>query len=436
MKVLVLNSGSSSVKYKVFSVDGESKVVAKGAVERIGLEGSRIECACDQTEWKVCSRQSVFRENGGRMPIPDHSAAIDAICKSLLSSDCGVISDLSELSGIGHRVVHGGEEFTRSVVIDAAVIDGIRKCARLAPLHNPPALLGIEACAKIFGDIPQVAVFDTAFHHTIPPKAFRYAIPKSLYTEHGVRKYGFHGTSHHYVALEAAKILGRPFEDVRLITCHLGNGSSITAVDRGKSVETSMGLTPMGGLMMGTRCGDMDPYIPLFIMKELGLSPEQVEKMLNKESGFEGVCGHADVRDCEAHAAKGDADAELALEMFAYRVGRFIGSYSMVINGPDAIVFTGGIGERGAKMRSRILQNAGYLGVEIDEEKNARNARDISTDRAQVRALVIPTDEELMIARQTAQLVCPQSLSEPKPCGNPSGNGKSHPENASLAQTV
>ncbi|HOE66089.1 MAG TPA: acetate kinase [Candidatus Hydrogenedentes bacterium] len=405
MKVLVLNSGSSSVKFKVFDVNGGSQVIAKGSVERIGLTGSRIQCACCETDWKLCQRQAVFAKSNGLVAVPDHGAAIDAICKTLLCSDCGVISDITEIVGIGHRVVHGGEEFTGSVIIDDDVLAGIRKCSRLAPLHNPPALEGIEACEKIFSGIPQVAVFDTAFHHTIPPQAYRYPVPKSMYTEYGVRKYGFHGTSHHYVALEAAKLLGQPLKDLRLITCHLGNGSSITAVDHGKSVETSMGLTPLGGVMMGTRCGDMDPYIPLFMIKEMGMTADEVDRTLNKQSGFEGVCGHADVRDCEALAAKGDPDAQLALEMFAYRVARFTGSYAMVMNGVDAIVFTGGIGERGAEMRSRILKQAGYLGVAIDEEKNARNERDISQDHATVRVLVIPTDEELMIARETARLV-------------------------------
>ena len=404
MKVLVLNSGSSSVKYKVFEFDGTAKVLAKGMVERIGLSCPTIQCACCLTNWGNCARQEIFN-HPEQLQLGDHSDAINTICEILLSESCGVIEDLSEIAGIGHRVVHGGEEFTGSVIIDDAVLDGVRKCAKLAPLHNPPAILGIEACAKIFQDIPQVAVFDTAFHHTIPKHAYMYGIPTSFYKEHGVRRYGFHGTSHRYVSREAVRVLDKPIEETRIITCHLGNGSSITAVKGGKSIDTSMGLTPLEGVMMGTRSGDLDPAIPLFLIQELGMTPAEVEKTLNKASGFKGICGKADVRDIERLAEEGDEACALALEMFAYRIARYIGCYAMVMGGVDAIVFTGGIGENGAAMRSRILKNAGYLGICIDEKKNSNSDIDICTEDATVRALVIPTDEELVIARDTGRLV-------------------------------
>ncbi len=404
MKVLVINSGSSSVKYKVYEYGQSAEAIAKGIVERIGLAGPMISCGCCLTKWERCSRQEIFK-NPDSLNVKNHSDAINTICKILMSDACGIIHDLSEIKGIGHRVVHGGEAFTGSTIIDDAVLSGIRKCAKLAPLHNPPAILGIEACAEFFKNTPQVAVFDTAFHHTIPKNAYMYGLPQDYYKEHGVRRYGFHGTSHRYVARKAIDMLDMPAEKTKIITCHLGNGCSITAVKGGKSVDTSMGLTPLEGLMMGTRSGDLDPAIPLFLIKELGMSAQEVDEMLNKSSGFKGICGKADVRDIERLAAEGDANCALALNMFSYRVARYIGSYAMVMNGVDAIVFTGGIGEHGAAMRARILQNAGYLGLKIDPEKNEHSETDISASDSTVRVFVIPTDEEWIIATDTGRLV-------------------------------
>ena len=403
MKIVVLNSGSSSVKYKVFDCTEGDKVLAQGIVERIGLPNPMVRCSCECST----SRNCIDLILGGRdkLEVPDHTAAINLICKLLLDEHCPIIKDLSEIAGVGHRVVHGGEYFSESVVIDEEVTERIRECARLAPLHNPPALRGIEAVNKVFPDAVQVAVFDTAFHASIPKKAFLYGIPMELYTKHGIRKYGFHGTSHLYVSRRAAEILGKPLEDTKIITCHLGNGSSITAVRGGKSVDTSMGLTPLGGVMMGTRSGDLDPYIPLFMIKELGMTPDEVERKLNKESGLEGICNFADVRDIERRVREGDPDAELALDMFSYRVARYIGGYAMVLDGVDAIVFTGGIGEKDAEMRVRILRNAAFLGVRLDPELNARAETNVATKDSSVAVLVIPTDEEKVIARDTARLV-------------------------------
>ncbi|MCP4639177.1 MAG: acetate kinase [bacterium] len=407
MKVLVLNTGSSSVKYRVFECDGEVKDLAHGQIERIGLDGANIKCDCALPHNPGCAVDCL----GGAetLNIPDHAAAIEMICKILQSAACGVIDDLSEIEGIGHRVVHGGEEFSKSRLIDDAVISGIDRCARLAPLHNPPALQGIKGCARVFAGTPQVAVFDTAFHSSIPAKAFRYALPKSLYTDFGVRKYGFHGTSHRFVSEKAIKLLDKPVEDTKIITCHLGNGSSITAVRGGRSVDTSMGLTPLPGVIMGTRSGDLDPYIPLFMMKEAKMTVEEVDSTLNKKSGLEGICGHNDMRDVEQRAEAGDADCILALDMFAYRVAQYIGSYATVMNGVDAIVFTAGIGEHGDIMRKRILEHAEYLGVDLDEAKNTASEREITSPTSTVKVFVIPTNEELIIARDTARLVAEKS---------------------------
>ncbi|HOD51811.1 MAG TPA: acetate kinase [Candidatus Hydrogenedentes bacterium] len=404
MKVLVLNSGSSSVKYKVYEYGQTPEPIAKGIIERIGLTGPGINCSCRLTHWESCSCHEVL-ENPERLKVKNHSDAINTICQILMSDKCGLLKDIAEIEGIGHRVVHGGEEFTGSTIIDDAVLDGIRKCAKLAPLHNPPAILGIEACAEFFRNTPQVAVFDTAFHHTIPRNAYMYGLPMDYYKEHRIRRYGFHGTSHRYVSRKAIELLDKPAEETRVITCHLGNGCSITAVKGGKAVDTSMGLTPLEGLIMGTRSGDLDPAIPLFLIRELGMGAAEVDELLNKASGLKGICGKADVRDIERLAAEGDEKCALALNMFSYRVARYIGGYTMVMNGVDAIVFTGGIGEHGAAMRARILQNAGYLGLRIDAGKNERSETDISAADSRVRVFVIPTDEESVIASDTGRLV-------------------------------
>ncbi len=401
MKILVLNSGSSSVKYKVIEIGETERTLTQGSVSRIGQENAELKCHCCLIHNPKCAVGLLGKSD--RLEVPNHEVAIDIICRLLQSDQCAVVKDLSEIAGVGHRVVHGGEEFSNSALIDEAVLEGIERCARLAPLHNPPALAGIRACMKVFGpDIPQVAVFDTAFHRTIPEKAFRYAIPADLYTRYGIRKYGFHGTSHRYVSREAAKLLKRPIEQTKIISCHLGNGSSITAVLGGCSIDTTMGLTPLSGLIMGTRPGDLDPYIPLFMIKELGMSADEVDRTLNRRSGFEGVCHHHDVREIEALMQQGNHDCALALDMFAYRTSRFIGGSAMALNGVDAIVFTGGIGEHDAFMRERILQNAGHLGVKLDSERNLRDELVISSDDSRVMVMVIPTDEELIIARDTA----------------------------------
>lgn len=404
MKVLVLNTGSSSVKYRVFDCIGDTASdVAQGIVERVGSRNASISCECRLDHEAECAARMFGKP--GELNIPGHTAAIDAICRILLDDRCGVIQGLSEIAGIGHRVVHGGEEFSESTLIDDAVIAAIEKCCKLAPLHNPPALEGIRACAQVFKDVPQVAVFDTAFHSTLPPRAYRFPLPDFLYAEHGVRKYGFHGTSHRYVSAEAIKLLGKPIEQTRIITCHLGNGSSISAVKGGKCIETSMGLTPLGGVMMGTRPGDLDPYLPLFMIKELGMTVDEVDKTLNKKSGFSGVCGFNDVRDIEKRAREGDTKCQLALDMFAYRIARFIGSYAMIMGGCDAIVFTAGIGENNAVMRQRILANAGYLGCVLDEARNNRNETVVTTEASTCKVFVIKTNEELLIAQDTARIV-------------------------------
>ncbi len=398
-KVLVLNSGSSSIKFKLFDADGGQEVRANGMAERIGLKGATIRYCCrvkEGGEYTTC-----YMRTPENVDVPDHRIAIQLICQILLGEESGVLEDASELAAIGHRVVHGGERFSEAVVIDEDVLEGIRDCVRLAPLHNPPALAGIEAAQEHFAGIPQVAAFDTAFHQTMPPKAYLYGIPRKLYDEYGIRKYGFHGLSHQYVSKKAAEFLGKPIEDTRIITCHLGNGCSITAVQGGKSIDTSMGVTPLAGVMMGTRSGDLDPYIPLFMIKELGMSVDGVEHTLNRESGLMGICNHADLRDVEDLSAQGDSAAALALDMFAYRVARYIGQYAMVLGGVDAVVFTAGIGENNSVMRGRILKDAGYLGIAIDETLNAQHAVDISAASASVRTFVIPTNEEAVIVEET-----------------------------------
>ncbi len=404
MKVLVLNTGSSSVKYRIFDCNGEhAEDLAHGLIERIGMSGADIKCECCLERPPDCAA-SFFGEPG-KLDIPNHAAAINMMCELLKSPHCGIVRDLSEIAGIGHRVVHGGEKFTGSIIIDDEVVHEIESCARLAPLHNPPALEGIKASTELFKGVPQVAVFDTAFHSSIPPRAYNFPLSRKLYVEQGVRKYGFHGTSHLYVSEKAIEMLDMPAEKTRIITCHLGNGSSISAVKGGKCIDTSMGMTPLGGVMMGTRPGDLDPYLPLFMIKELGMTVDEVDTALNKKSGLVGVCGRRDMRDIEMCAAEGDKNCQLALDMFAYHVARFIGSYAMVMGGVDAIVFTAGIGENGARTRKRILENAGFLGVNLDDARNSANETVITTDESAVKVFVIPTNEELVIARDTARLV-------------------------------
>lgn len=396
MKILVINAGSSSLKYQLFDMDKE-EVLAKGLCERIGIEGSQL-------KHQPKDQDTVILSN----PMKNHADAIRMVIDALVDPTYGVIKDMSEITAVGHRVVHGGEAFSGSVIIDAQVMKVLNACIDLAPLHNPPNIIGIEACKEAMPGVPMVGVFDTAFHQTMPPEAYLYAIPYELYEKHKIRKYGFHGTSHKYVAERAAKLLKTPIEQLKIITCHLGNGSSITAVKNGKSVDTSMGFTPLAGVAMGTRSGMIDPAIVTFLMEKENLSIKEVNDLLNKKSGVLGISGvSSDFRDIHAAADEGNKRARLALDIFAYSVKKYIGTYAAIMGGVDAIVFTAGIGENNAKMRTSILSGLEFMGIKIDEEKNAIRGKeiDISTPDASVRTLVIPTNEELMIALDTKKLI-------------------------------
>lgn len=397
MKILVINAGSSSLKYQLIDIETE-KVLAKGLCERIGIDGSKLNHTPDGGE------KIVIEKN-----MKDHSDAIAMVLDALTDKVHGVIADMSEISAVGHRVVHGGELFSGSVVIDEAVKEAMKECIPLAPLHNPANLIGIEACEKAMPDVPQCGVFDTAFHQTMPKEAFMYALPYELYTENKIRRYGFHGTSHKYVSERAAVMLGKDIKDLKIITCHLGNGSSITAVEGGKSVATSMGLTPLAGTVMGTRCGSIDPAIIKFIADSKGMDLKEIDSLLNKESGVYGISGvSSDFRDLDAAAKEGNERAQLALDMFVYSVRKYIGSYAVQMGGVDAIVFTAGVGENDGKMREAITRDLEFLGVCIDKEKNSgiRGKEEfINTPDSKVKVMVIPTNEELMIARETAGLL-------------------------------
>lgn len=395
MKVLVINAGSSSLKYQLIDTDDNS-VIAKGLCERIGIEGSML------THKPTGKDEAEIKE-----PMKDHADAIKLVIAALLDEKHGVIKSMDEIGAVGHRVVHGGELFSGSVIINDDVKKAIEACIDLAPLHNPANITGINACEKVMPGVTQVAVFDTAFHQTMPAKAYMYAIPYDLYENEKIRKYGFHGTSHKYVAQRAAAMLGKPIEELKIITCHLGNGSSITAVDGGKSVDTSMGLTPLAGVPMGTRSGVIDPAIIQFIMDKRGMSIKDVDKLLNKESGVLGISGiSSDFRDLEKAANEGNERAKLALDMFIYSVKRYIGYYACAMGGVDAIVFTAGVGENNSGMRADIVSGCEFMGVKIDAEKNkGRGEMDVSAEGARVKTLVIPTNEELMIALDTKALV-------------------------------
>lgn len=395
MKVLVLNCGSSSLKYQLFDMT-DTNVLAKGMVERIGLTGSQL------THRRGEEKYVITRD------LPGHNEAVSMVLEAMVNPEYGVIGSLKEIGAIGHRVVHGGEKFASSVLIDPAVMEALQECIELAPLHNPPNIVGIEACNKLMPGVPQVGVFDTAFHQTMPPYAYIYGLPYELYEKYKIRKYGFHGTSHKYVSTRAAAILGRPLAETKIITCHLGNGASITAVKGGESLETSMGFTPLEGLMMGTRSGDLDPAIVSYIMEKEGLTAEEVNDFLNKKCGVLGVSGvSSDFRDIETAAAQGNYRAQLALEIFAYDVKKYIGAYAAVLDGVDAIVFTAGLGENSPDMRCSITGGLSYLGVAVDPAKNAVRGReaDISRDGSRCRVLVVPTNEELMIAQDTVDIV-------------------------------
>ena len=399
MLVLVVNAGSSSLKYQLINTSNE-QVLAKGIAERIGGKDASL---AHETTGK--------QKKTAKADIPNHTVAMQLVSQALTDPETGAISSVSDISAIGHRVVHGGESFSDSMLIDRKVIDTVTRLSQLAPLHNPPNLMGIEAAMKLVPDAPQVAVFDTAFHHTIPPHAYTYALPYELYSEHGIRRYGFHGTSHKYVAVRAQQMLeerGIPKENQKIITCHIGNGVSFTAVKSGKSVDTSMGLTPVEGLMMGTRCGDIDPAIIPFLEKELGYTADDIDNLINKKSGLLGVSGISnDMRDIKSNAEAGHKRSKLAFDIFCYRAKKYIGAYAAAMGGLDAVVFTAGIGEHEFHVRAAICEGLEFLGVKIDPDKNAdcHVECDISANNNGARVLVIPTNEELAIARETVKVV-------------------------------
>ena len=390
MKVLALNAGSSSLKYQLVESDSE-EVLARGLCERIGIDGRLVAKRGDEKRVVDAS-------------LADHADALKAIFSELVDGPWGVLGSLAEVGAVGHRVVHGGD-FSDSALVTPESLAVFEDLVDLAPLHNGPEVACIESCLELMPGVPQVAVFDTAFHQTMPPEAYTYAIPYELSELHGLRRYGFHGTSHRFVAARAAELLGRPLAELRLVTCHLGNGSSLAAVDRGRSVDTSMGFTPGAGLVMGTRCGDIDPFIVGFVTKRLGLTAHEVDELLNKQSGLLGVSGvSSDFRDVEAAAEEGSPRAQLALAMFARSVYKTIGAYAAVMNGVDALVFTAGVGENDHLMRSAICANLGYLGVELDEGVNLRTRGTetfISREGSRTPVLVVPTNEELEIVRET-----------------------------------
>ncbi|MDH4156268.1 MAG: acetate kinase [candidate division Zixibacteria bacterium] len=397
MKILVINCGSSSVKYQLIDTETET-ALAKGLVARIGMSASVLtHKPHDRPEVKVSGE------------ILDHIVAIEYVVSILLSENHGVIKDRSEIQAVGHRVVHGGERFSESVLITKEMLAEIRSLIDLAPLHNPHNIRGINACMKTLPNIPQVAVFDTAFHHQIPPYAYVYGIPYILYKRYGIRRYGFHGTSHMYVSERAAAMMGKPVSELRLITAHLGNGCSITAIDRGKSVDTSMGFTPLEGLLMGTRSGDLDPAIILHIMAREELSLHEANTLLNKHSGLAGISGvSSDMREITKEAAGNNTNAKLALDIFCYRLRKYIASYAAALNGVDGLVFTAGIGENSPEVRAQACAKMDFLGIRLDETKNRQaiaKEMDISAPGTKVRVMVVPTNEELVIARDTLRLV-------------------------------
>ena len=396
MKILVINCGSSSLKYQLFNMDNE-EVLSKGLVERIGIEGSRINHS------KTGMDKIIIEAD-----IPDHTVGIKLVLDALLHPAHGSLKSLDELSAVGHRVVHAGEKFAFSVKLTEEVINALRECVPLAPLHNPPNIMGIEAVTSALPNIPQVGIFDTAFHQTMPKQAYIYGIPYEYYKKHGIRRYGFHGTSHYYVANRAAEILGKPIESLKIVTCHLGNGSSITAVDGGKSVDTSMGFTPLPGVLMGTRSGDIDPAIIPFLVKAEGKDVFEVDSILNKKSGIQGISGvSSDMRDIEEAMDKGNERARLAYDVLAYGIRKQIGAYAAAMGGIDVLVFTAGIGENDCNLRAYICKGLEFLGISVNPGKND-NMRGkemiISNDGAKVSVMVVPTNEELVIARDTKRL--------------------------------
>lgn len=395
MIILVVNCGSSSLKYQLLDMK-ENKTLLSGLAERIGLPGSRIK------HKKVGGGELVLED-----ALSNHRVALEKVLSCLTDETYGAVKNISEITAVGHRVVHGGEKFSKAVLIDDELLQVVEEVSNLAPLHNPPNIIGIKTCKELMPHAPQVAVFDTAFHQTMPDYAYQYALPYEYYEKYGIRKYGFHGTSHKYVSGRAAEILGKSLQDLKIVVCHLGNGSSITAVKQGQSIDTTMGFTPLAGLPMGTRTGDIDPAIVPFIMEQENLTTDDVSNLMNKESGVLGISGiSSDFRDLEDAAAQGNKRAELALNMFIFHVKRWIGAFSAAMGGVDAVVFTGGIGENGIELREKILQDMAYLGLEVDQEKNkVRGKEAVITKEGRAVAMVVPTNEELMIAKETVLLV-------------------------------
>ena len=396
MNVLVINCGSSSLKFQLINSESEA-VLAKGLCERIGIDG------------RLTYQPAGGEKNVSEKAMPTHTEAIQFVIDALTDADTGVVKSLDEIGAVGHRVVHGGEKFAKSVVVTPEVKAAIAECNDLAPLHNPANLIGIEACESLMPGTPQVVVFDTAFHQTMPEKAYMYGLPYEYYEKYKVRRYGFHGTSHSFVSKRTAELLNRPYEETKTIVCHLGNGASICAVENGKSVDTSMGLTPLEGLVMGTRSGDIDPAILEFLAKKENLDIDGLMTMLNKKSGVYGLSNNlsSDFRDLTAGAADGNRPAQIALDVFCYRVAKYVGSYVAAMNGVDAIAFTAGIGENVCIVREKVCAYLGYLGVELNKEANAIRGEEItiSTPDSKVKVMVVPTNEELAIARETVALV-------------------------------
>lgn len=396
MKVLVLNCGSSSIKYKLFDMD-KKEVIAQGGIEKIGLEGSFLKFTLPNGEKKILEKD-----------IPEHTVGVEFILETLVSPEYGAIKSLDEINAVGHRMVHGGEKFSKSVLLTQEVLDAFTACNDLAPLHNPANLKGVNAIAAILPNVPQVGVFDTAFHQTMPEYAYLYAIPYELYKKYGIRRYGFHGTSHRYVSQRVCEFLGVKPEGLKVITCHIGNGASIAAVKDDKCVDTTMGLTPLEGLMMGTRCGDIDAGAVTFIMDKEGLDTAGVSDLLNKKSGVAGLRnGASDMRDLEAAVAAGDKEAIMVDKMYNYRIKKYVGAYAAAMGGVDVIVFTGGVGENQYTCRAAVCEGLEFLGVKMDLEKNAVKGQEIvvSAPDSKVKVVVIPTDEELMIASDTMTIL-------------------------------
>lgn len=396
MKILVINCGSSSLKYQLINMENEG-VLAQGLVERIGIEGSIL-------TQKVNGEKYIIKE-----PMENHKDAIKLVLEALVDEKHGVIKNMDEISAVGHRVVHGGEKYSKSVLVDEDVMAYLEECVKLAPLHNRPNIIGIEACKALMPNTPMAVVFDTAFHGTMPKEAYSYALPYELYKENGIRKYGFHGTSHKYVSGKVAEVLGKYIKDLKIVTCHLGNGVSLTAVKNGKSIDTTMGFTPLAGMPMGTRSGDIDPAIVIYLIKELGYSVDEVNEILNKKSGILGISGlSSDFRDVrDAAYKKGDERSLLAIDIYTYKIRTQIGAYAAAMGGLDVIVFTAGIGENADMIREGCLKNLEFLGVYLDKEKNKQNGEiaEISKDDSKVKVFVIPTNEELMIAKETMELL-------------------------------